>query len=123
MLYQHLATHTAGIYKIHKIDGSNHRDHCLVFCDVLCLLLRSAGVGRTGTLITIQSMMKMIEHEKKVDIFNFVLNMRHQRNLMVQTEVSAADAEVIMQHTTDACCIIKGIKKPIGEEGLLSPVV
>ena len=33
-------------------------------------------------------MMKMIEHEKKVDIFNFVLNMRHQRNLMVQTEVN-----------------------------------
>ena len=50
--------------------------------------LYSAGVGRTGTLITIQSMMKMIEHEKKVDIFNFVLNMRHQRNLMVQTEVN-----------------------------------
>ena len=34
-------------------------------------------------------MMKMIKHENKVDIFNFVLNMRHQRNLMVQTEVSA----------------------------------
>ena len=64
-------------------------------------------------------MMKMIEHEKKVDIFNFVLNMRHQRNLMVQTEVNAADVEVIMQHTTDACCINKGIKNPIGEEVLL----
>ena len=48
----------------------------------------STGVGRTGTLITIQSMMKMIEREKKVDIFNFVLNMRHQRNLVVQTEVN-----------------------------------
>ena len=47
----------------------------------------SAGVGRTGTLITIQSMMKMIDREEKVDIFNFVLRMRHQRNLMVQTEV------------------------------------
>ena len=54
---------------------------------ILCVLLCSAGVGRTGTLITIQSMMKMIEREKKVDIFNFVLGMRCQRNLMVQTEV------------------------------------
>lgn len=47
----------------------------------------STGVGRTGTLIAIQSMMKMIEREKKVDIFSFVLNVRHQRNFMVQTEV------------------------------------
>ena len=54
----------------------------------LCLFVCSAGVGRTGTLITIQSMMKMIEHERKVDIFNFVLAMRHQRNLMAQTEVN-----------------------------------
>ena len=47
----------------------------------------SAGVGRSGTYITIQSMMEMIEAEGKVDIFNFVLGMRHQRNFMVQTEV------------------------------------
>ena len=60
----------------------------------LCVYVYSTGVGRTGTLITIQSMMKMIEHENKVDIFNFVLNMRHQRNLMVQTEVSTSTAYV-----------------------------
>ena len=59
----------------------------------------SAGVGRTGTLITIQSMMKMIEHENKVDIFNFVLNMRHQRNLMVQTEVNIMNALTTIPHS------------------------
>ena len=47
----------------------------------------SAGVGRTGTLITIQSMMQMIEEEGQVDIFNFILGMRRQRSYLVQTEV------------------------------------
>jgi len=44
-------------------------------------------VGRTGTLITIQSMMQMMNEEGKIDIFNFVLDMRRRRNYMVQTEV------------------------------------
>ena len=47
----------------------------------------SAGVGRTGTLITIYSMIKMIEDVEEVDVFNYVLKMRSQRTYMVQTEV------------------------------------
>ncbi len=43
---------------------------------------RSAGVGRTGTFITLDSMM---ERKKP---YEFVKNLRKQRVLMVQTMVS-----------------------------------
>ena len=44
-------------------------------------------MGRTGTLITIQSMLEMINDSETLDIFNFVLGLRKQRSFMVQTEV------------------------------------
>ena len=47
----------------------------------------SAGVGRTGTLITIDVELQRAEQERVVDPFNFVLHMRNERNHMVQTEV------------------------------------
>jgi len=52
-----------------------------------CYCCSSAGVGRTGTLITIQSMLEMIIDSGTLDIFNFVLGLRRQRSFMVQTEV------------------------------------
>ncbi|XP_038066653.1 receptor-type tyrosine-protein phosphatase T-like [Patiria miniata] len=45
----------------------------------------SAGVGRTGTFITLDSMLEMAEAEGKVDVLKFVNDMREQRFLMVQT--------------------------------------
>jgi protein tyrosine phosphatase len=46
-----------------------------------------AGVGRTGTYIAIDAMIDKIEQEGKINIYNFVLQMRRERSLMVQTVV------------------------------------
>ncbi|CAF2263567.1 unnamed protein product [Rotaria magnacalcarata] len=45
----------------------------------------TAGVGRTGTYIAIDAMIDKMKREGKVDIYDFVLQMRRERNLMVQT--------------------------------------
>ena len=47
----------------------------------------SAGVGRTGTFITLDVMLQKIKHERCVDVYQFVMDMRKRRCQMVQTEV------------------------------------
>ncbi|XP_031756176.1 tenascin-X-like isoform X13 [Xenopus tropicalis] len=46
----------------------------------------SAGVGRTGTLIALDRIMKQIDKEDAVDVFGTVHSLRVHRVLMVQTE-------------------------------------
>ncbi|XP_066254214.1 tyrosine-protein phosphatase Lar isoform X6 [Euwallacea similis] len=46
----------------------------------------SAGVGRTGCFIVIDSMLERMRYEKTVDIYGHVTCLRAQRNYMVQTE-------------------------------------
>jgi len=48
----------------------------------------SAGVGRTGTFIVIDTQLQKIKRERCVDIFNNIRMLRYSRNYMVQTQVS-----------------------------------
>ena len=51
------------------------------------LVISSAGVGRTGTFITIDHVLGQIEREGVVDIPAVIQNLRQQRTQMVQTMV------------------------------------
>lgn len=72
--------HPHGIIKfIRQInsDYSVQRGPILVHC--------SAGVGRTGTLVALDSLTQQLHDESQVSIFNTVCDLRHQRNFLVQS--------------------------------------
>jgi protein-tyrosine phosphatase len=48
----------------------------------------SAGVGRSGTLIAIDSLIQQLDEEKEVKIYQTVCDLRYQRNYLVQSVVS-----------------------------------
>lgn len=85
-----------------------------MICDLLC----SAGVGRTGAFIVIDSMLERIRHEKTVDIYGHVTCLRAQRNYMVQTEdqyifIHDALLEAVIGGNTEvtACNLFAHIQK------------
>ena len=47
----------------------------------------SAGVGRTGTFILLDTVMQQIKNEGTLSIYNVLKNVRGQRMKMVQTKV------------------------------------
>ncbi|XP_022092290.1 receptor-type tyrosine-protein phosphatase T-like [Acanthaster planci] len=64
---------------VKMVKAYNPKDagHMIVHC--------SAGVGRTGAFIVLDSMLDQAETEGRVDVWNFVRGMRHKRMKMIQT--------------------------------------
>jgi len=68
------------IKRVRKTHPYSNEHLMLVHC--------SAGVGRTGTFITLDYMLDRTNNESTVNIFEFVKGLRRQRTKMVQTPVS-----------------------------------
>ena len=64
------------VQKAHNKDGGVP---LLVHC--------SAGVGQTGTFILLDSMLEKMGEEKSLNVYEFLVNLRKRRVLMVQTLV------------------------------------
>ena len=84
--------------KVDKIHKRKNNKPMLVHCryahflyvrvGLIVSCLYSAGVGRSGTFIAIDTEIQRIEKENVIDVYNCVLKMRFWRNFMVQTLVS-----------------------------------
>jgi len=58
------------------------------FIDYFSVTFHSAGIGRTGVLVTMETAMCLIERNQPVYPLDIVRKMRDQRAMMVQTSVS-----------------------------------
>ena len=54
---------------------------------IIIIYFFSAGVGRSGTYITLDTMLQRMAVTKDVNVYEFVQNMRMKRVFMVQTQV------------------------------------
>ena len=66
----------------------------------------SAGVGRTGTFITIDAMLERLQEKDNLNIYQFVTAMRTRRTFMVQTMVSECMymKYIAKQHACSCTC-------------------
>ena len=58
------------------------------YIHTICKIDFSAGVGRTGAYIAIDSLLEQAKQEDQVDVFGFTALMRSNRVNMIQTVVS-----------------------------------
>ena len=66
----------------------------------------SAGVGRTGTFITLDVLLQKIKEEQCLNVYEFVKQLRKGRCQMVQTEVRACACVIWCGEITSRCMCV-----------------
>ena len=74
------------IRRVRKLHPYSNPCPLLVHC--------SAGVGRTGAFIVLDSMLERMKSEDNLNIFEFLKQLRAQRVLMVQTQVKSVQVYI-----------------------------
>ena len=69
-----------------------------VFPSMFTINYFSAGVGRTGTFIAFDVLVKQAAEENKVDIYGWITKLRNERMLMVQTKVNTVILQMVLYH-------------------------
>ena len=77
----------------------------------------SAGIGRTGVLITMETAMYLIEANQPVYPLTIVRQMRDQRAMLIQTSVSHVS---LYLHTDDNVFIVSQISHYLHADGNVS---
>ena len=63
----------------------------------------SAGVGRTGTFIILDTIMDRLRSEDSINVYELLLAMRKQRMHMVQTQVTLIVCVLVSVHVMQYC--------------------
>ena len=79
-------------------------------CSVVVACFCSAGIGRTGVLITMETAMCLIEANQPVYPLNIVRQMREQRAMLIQTSVRCAVTFSDMCSTSLVFCLFRQIR-------------
>lgn len=70
----------------------------------------SAGIGRTGVLVTMETAMCLIERNQPVYPLDIVRKMRDQRAMMVQTSVSDGQEASFPVYIHCTCQVMKQVQ-------------
>lgn len=100
--------HTVPMYACTLISFINRIRMSTFYADICPIVVHcSAGIGRTGAYILIDSMLEMANNEKKIDVVAHLCRMRLQRINMVELSQYVFVYQVLVEALSHQCTDIR----------------